>query len=120
MRGLQAGLDMRVLIVAQDMNVTFQIRRSAHEAGLSADIVAVGEEAASMAHRTEYSAIFVDAMLGGIGAFETTGRLRDSGVRAPVLMFSTSAGARNRVDTGGADPYTLAELLPLLRSLARP
>jgi two-component system OmpR family response regulator len=65
-------------------------------------------------------------MLPGADGFEVCGRLRETGVRAPVLMLTARDAVDDRVrglDTGADDyltkPFSFAELGARLRALAR-
>jgi two-component system OmpR family response regulator len=102
------------------------IQRALREDGLSVDIVDRGEEALWMAQATAYDAIVLDVMLPGIDGFETCRRLRESGVKSPVLMLTARDSVEDRVAglDGGADdylvkPFSVAELLARLRALVR-
>ncbi len=79
-----------------------------------------------MAGSTAYDAIVLDVMLPGIDGFETCRRLREDGVRAPVLMLTARDAVADRIAglDGGADdyltkPFSFAELLARLRALTR-
>jgi two-component system, OmpR family, response regulator len=117
---------MRVLIVEDEVKMASLIRRGLREEGLAADVAIKGEDALWMAGSTEYDAIVLDVMLPGIDGFETCRRLRGDGVWAPVLMLTARDAVEDRVAglDGGADdyltkPFSFAELLARLRSLAR-
>ena len=71
-------------------------------------------------------AIVLDLMLPGIDGFEVCRRIRDDGVRSPILMLTARDAIRDRVAglDGGADdyltkPFSYDELLARLRALAR-
>ncbi len=117
---------MRVLIVEDEVKMAGLIRRGLSEDGLVVDLASSGEEALWMAGSTEYDAIVLDVMLGGIDGFETCRRLRIDEVWTPVLMLTARDGIEDRVTglDGGADdylvkPFSFAELGARLRALAR-
>ena len=102
------------------------IRRGLREEGLAADVAVRGEDALWMAQATDYDAIVLDVMLPGIDGFETCRRLREDGVRSPVVMLTARDAVEDRVaglDRGADDyltkPFSFAELLARLRALAR-
>lgn len=73
-----------------------------------------------------FDAIILDRMLPDMDGLEIVGKLRDSGVDAPVLMLSALGRAANRVegrDAGVDDylakPFEPAELLARLKALVR-
>jgi two-component system, OmpR family, response regulator len=117
---------MRVLIVEDEAKIAGLIRRGLRDDGLAADVAASGEDALWMAGATEYDAIVLDVLLPGIDGFEVCRRLRQDGVRSPVLMLTARDAVEDRVrglDTGADDyltkPFSLAELAARLRALAR-
>ena len=117
---------MRVLIVEDEVKMASLIRRGLREEGLAADVATRGEDALWMAGSTEYDAIVLDVMLPGADGFETCRRLREAGVRAPVLMLTARDAVSDRIAglDGGADdyltkPFSFGELLARLRALTR-
>jgi len=117
---------MRVLIVEDDVKMAALLRRGLLEEGLAADVARAGDDALWMAGATEYDAIVLDVMLPGIDGFELCRRLREAGRWSPVLMLTARDAVEDRVaglDAGADDylvkPFSFAELLARLRSLAR-
>jgi two-component system, OmpR family, response regulator len=117
---------MRVLIVEDDLKIASLIRRSLREEGMSPDVAVKGEDALWMASATDYDAVVLDVILPGIDGFATCTRLRDEGVRAPVLMLTARDAVEDRVAglDGGADdylvkPFSFEELLARVRALVR-
>jgi two-component system OmpR family response regulator len=117
---------MRVLVVEDDVKLGGLIRRGLQEEGLSADVAVRGEDALWMAGSTDYDAIVLDVMLPGLDGFAVCARLRDDGVRAPVLMLTARDAVEDRVrglDTGADDylvkPFAFDELSARLRALVR-
>src|SRR5918992_4090374 len=79
-----------------------------------------------MARATPYDAIVLDLMLPGRDGLSVCRELREAGVWSPILMLTARDGVEDRVAglDGGADdyltkPFSFAELLARLRSLAR-
>jgi two-component system, OmpR family, response regulator len=117
---------MRILVVEDEAKMAGLIRRGFREEGLATDVAGKGEDALWMAEATDYDAVVLDVMLGGIDGFETCRRLRSGGVRAPVLMLTARDSVEDRIAglDGGADdylikPFSFAELLARLRALVR-
>ena len=117
---------MRMLIVEDEPKLAALIRRGLRDEGVAADVAARGEDALWMAGATDYDAIVLDVMLPGLDGFAVCARLRDDGVRAPVLMLTARDGVEDRVrglDTGADDylvkPFSFEELSARLRALAR-
>ena len=108
------------------MRMAAAIRRGLRFEGLVVDIASGGEPALMMAGATEYDAIVLDVTMPGLDGFETCRRLRADGVWTPVLMLTARDAVEDRVRglDGGADdyltkPFSFAELMARLRSLAR-
>jgi two-component system, OmpR family, response regulator len=117
---------VRVLVVEDNRKIAGLVVRALGEDGIAADSAEQGEDALWMAGSTEYDAIVLDVMLPGIDGFETCRRLRDDGVRSPVLMLTALDAVHDRVAglDGGADdyltkPFAVEELLARLRALGR-
>jgi two-component system OmpR family response regulator len=117
---------MRILIVEDDQKLARLLRRGLVEEGHGADVANRGEDALWMAGASPYDVIVLDVMLPGIDGFEVCRRLRDEDVWAPVLMLTARDAVPDRVaglDSGADDyltkPFSFAELLARLRSLAR-
>ena len=115
-----------MLVVEDEVKMAGLIRRGLREEGMAVDVTEKGEDALWMAGSTEYDAIVLDVMLPGIDGFETCRKLRDDGVWSPVLMLTARDAVEDRVaglDHGADDylvkPFSFAELLARLRSLAR-
>jgi two-component system, OmpR family, response regulator len=117
---------VRVLVVEDEVKLASLIRRGLREEGLLADVAVKGEDALWMAQATPYDAIVLDVMLPGLDGFETCRRLRDDGVRSPILMLTARDAVEDRIaglNTGADDylakPFDFGELLARLHALAR-
>ncbi len=117
---------MRILIVEDEAKMARLISRALDEEGMATDIAGRGEEALAMAGSTDYDAILLDLGLPGIDGLETCRRLRDDGVRAPVLVLTARDAVEDRVaglDSGADDyvtkPFAIVELLARIRALTR-
>jgi two-component system, OmpR family, response regulator len=117
---------MRVLIVEDDVKMAGLLQRGLRDDGMAADVTDRGEDALWMAGATDYDVIVLDVMLPDADGFEVCRRLRETGVRAPVLMLTARDAVDDRVrglDTGADDyltkPFSFAELGARLRALVR-
>jgi two-component system, OmpR family, response regulator len=117
---------VRVLVVEDEVKLASLIRRGLREEGLLADVAVKGEDALWMAQASPYDVIVLDVMLPGLDGFETCRRLRDDGVRSPILMLTARDAVEDRIaglNTGADDylaqPFDFGELLARLRALAR-
>jgi two-component system OmpR family response regulator len=117
---------MRVLVVEDEVKLASLIHRGLREEGLLADVAIKGEDALWMAGSSEYDVIVLDVMLPGIDGMETCKRLRDEGVRAPILMLTARGEVEDRIKglNVGADdyltkPFAFGELVARLHALSR-
>ena len=117
---------MRILVVEDEPKLARLLERGLAEEGHAVDVTRTGEDALWMARSVEYDAIVLDLMLPGIDGVEVCRRLRESEVWSPVLMLTARDAVSDRVaglDAGADDylpkPFSFAELLARLRSLAR-
>jgi two-component system OmpR family response regulator len=117
---------MRILVVEDEAKMAALLRRGLTEGGHATDVAGRGEDALWMASAVAYDAIVLDVMLPGIDGFATCRRLREAGIRSPVLMLTARDALEDRVAglDGGADdylakPFAFAELLARLRALGR-
>jgi two-component system OmpR family response regulator len=117
---------MRALIVEDEPKMAALLRRGLSEEGYAADLARSGEDALWMAQAAPYDAIVLDVMLPGGDGFSVCRRLREQGVRSPVLMLTARDGVGDKVsglDSGADDyltkPFSFDELLARLRALAR-
>lgn len=117
---------MRILVVEDETKMAALVRRGLVEEGHGADVASDGEEALWRAQATEYDAIVLDVLLPGLDGFQVCRRLREAGVRSPVLMLTARDAVEDRVtglDAGADDyltkPFSFAELLARIRALIR-
>ena len=122
----QFGLEMRILIVEDEVKMAGLLRRGLLEEGHAVDVAPDGSEALIRAGATDYDAIVLDVMLPGTDGFQVCRKLRQQGVWSPVVMLTARDAVEDRVaglDTGADDyltkPFSFAELLARLRALAR-
>ena len=117
---------MRILIVEDDRRMAAAMRRALDGAGVVADVVASGADAAWMVREAAYDAMVLDVMLSGDDGVDVCGSLRAAGVWVPIIMVTARAAVEDRVrglDAGADDyltkPFSFAELLARLRALMR-
>jgi two-component system, OmpR family, response regulator len=120
------SIQMRVLVVEDEIKMAGLLRRGLGEEGLAVDVAGSGEDALVRARAIEYDAIVLDVMLPGMSGFDTCRQLRESGTWTPVLMLTARDSVEDRIAglDGGADdyltkPFSLGELSARLRALFR-
>jgi two-component system, OmpR family, response regulator len=117
---------MRVLIVEDDETIASFVVKGLREAGFAADHAGDGQQGLDLAVAQPYDAAVVDLMLPGLDGLGLIRRLRERGIRTPVLILSARRSVDDRVkglETGGDDyltkPFAFAELLARVQALIR-
>jgi len=115
-----------ILIVEDDPRVARLVERSLVEDGYLVDVSHDGPQGETKAKQLTPDAIVLDLMLPGQDGLAMCRRLRDQGVRTPVLMLTARDAVPDRVrglDAGADDyltkPFALDELLARIRALLR-
>jgi two-component system, OmpR family, response regulator len=117
---------MRVLVVADDVQMAAAIRRSLRTVNAIGDVAGTSTGAYAMLADTAYDVIVLDTMLPDADGFATCRRLRSDGDWTPIIMITarTTIDDRFRGLHAGADayltkPFAFGELLARLRAVAR-
>jgi DNA-binding response OmpR family regulator len=117
---------MRLLLVEDELDIQDFLKRSLEEAGYQVDAASDGKTAECLASEGSYDLLIVDLGLPDQDGITLILRLRQTGVRAPVLILSARRSVDDRVrglEQGGDDyltkPFALAELLARLRNLLK-
>jgi two-component system copper resistance phosphate regulon response regulator CusR len=117
---------MHLLLVEDEIDIQSFLRRSLEEAGYRVDVASDGKTAERLAIDNEFDILIVDLGLPDQDGIALILRLREMGVRAPVLILSARRSVDDRVrglEQGGDDyltkPFALAELLARLRNLLK-
>jgi two-component system copper resistance phosphate regulon response regulator CusR len=117
---------VRVLIAEDDPGVQRFVVKGLEEQAYAVDAVATGPAALELAEINSYDLILLDVMLPGLSGFEVCRRLRELGLKIPVLMLTARDAVEDRVtglDHGADDyltkPFEFRELLARMRALLR-
>jgi two-component system copper resistance phosphate regulon response regulator CusR len=117
---------MRLLLVEDEQDIQAFLRRSLEEAGYQVDAAPNAATAERLATENGYDILVVDLGLPDRDGISLILRLRQIGVKAPVLILSARRSVDDRVrglEQGGDDyltkPFALAELLARLRNLLK-
>jgi two-component system copper resistance phosphate regulon response regulator CusR len=117
---------MRVLLVEDDPRIANFVAKGLREQAYAVDVAASGEGALYQASINTYDLAILDVMIPAPDGFEVCRRLRQSGLRFPILMLTARDATDDRVqglDTGADDyltkPFEFRELLARLRALLR-
>jgi two-component system copper resistance phosphate regulon response regulator CusR len=117
---------MRILIVEDDPRIARFVAKGLREQAYAVDVTANGKDALYQASLNGYDLAILDVMIPAPDGFEVCRRLRQSGVRFPILMLTARDATDDRVrglDTGADDyltkPFEFRELLARLRAILR-
>ena len=117
---------MRLLLVEDEVEIQGFLQRSLTEAGYQVEAAGDARTAERMTIESTHDVLVVDLGLPDEDGLSLILRLRQLGLRAPVLILSARRSVDDRVrglEQGGDDyltkPFALAELLARLRNLVR-
>ena len=117
---------MRTLVVEDEKNLNDIIVKRLILEKYGVDTCFNGNDALEYIFSTEYDVIVSDIMLPGIDGFEILKRIREKGIKTPVLLLTALDGIEDRVkglDYGADDylvkPFAFDELMARIRVLLR-
>lgn len=117
---------MRVLLVEDEKNVAAFIKKGLEEEFYTVDVAEDGADGFLMAISNEYDVMIFDIMLPGMNGVELCRKMREKGVKKPVLMLTAIDSVESKVEglESGADdyltkPFAFSELLARLKALLR-
>ncbi|GIW72740.1 MAG: DNA-binding response regulator [Planctomycetota bacterium] len=116
----------RILLVEDEPAIRLAVRDALVFAGHAVDLAADGERALREGLSRRYELIVLDLMLPRLDGVEVCRRLRQQGVRTPLLMLTARGREDDRVQglQAGADdyvpkPFSVRELLARVEALLR-
>src|ERR671931_497621 len=117
---------MRLLVVEDEQKVAHALRDGLEGEGYHVALEHTGEGAFFRATTETFDVILLDVMLPGRDGLEILMRLRERGVKTPVLVLTARDTLDDRVkglDAGADDylvkPFAFAELVARVRALLR-
>lgn len=117
---------MAILLVEDEKGVAGFIKKGLEEELYSVDVAADGPEGLSLALMNPYDLIILDIMLPGIDGIEVCRRLRQKGIKTPIMMLTARDLVTDKVrglDSGADDyltkPFLFDEFLARVRALLR-
>jgi two-component system alkaline phosphatase synthesis response regulator PhoP len=116
----------KALIIEDEPTLARLVSYNLTQEGYETEVVGNGAEGLHRAVHDEFAIIFLDLMLPGMNGFEVLQKLRQNGVRTPVIIL-TARNAEEEVVQGlklGADdyitkPFGVAELLARTSAVLR-
>ncbi len=117
---------MRILLVEDEKKMSSFIDRGLREEGFAVDAAFDGETGWDYANTNDYDLIILDLMLPKMNGIAVCGKIREKGLRVPVLMLTARDAVEDKVkglDAGADDyltkPFAFDELLARIRALMR-
>lgn len=118
--------EARLLVVDDEPNILDLLASSLRFAGFEVLTAANGKSAFHLATTEHPDLIVLDVMLPDMDGFTVTRRLRDAGVRIPVLFLTARDDMRDKIQgltVGGDDyvtkPFGLEEVVARIRAILR-
>ncbi|MWV44137.1 response regulator [Paenibacillus sp. HJL G12] len=116
----------KVLIIDDDEKIISMLRRGLAFEGYDIITANNGAEGLKSVLNSEPDLVILDVMMPQVDGFEVCRRLREGGIRVPILMLTAKDEIEHRVkglDLGADDylvkPFALEELLARVRALLR-
>ena len=117
---------MKVLLVEDEKGVASFIKKGLEEERYTVEHVEDGQSGYEYALNGKYDLIILDVMLPRMDGFEVCRKLRQEGVKSPVLMLTAKIEVKDKVqglDSGADDyltkPFAFDEFLARVRALMR-
>ena len=117
---------MRVLIAEDEVATAKALKLLLEKAKYSVDIVHNGNDAWDYVSDGGYEVVVLDIMMPGMNGIEVLKKMRNNGIKTPVLMLTAKAEIEDRVAglEAGADdylpkPFATNELIARIKALGR-
>jgi two-component system OmpR family response regulator len=117
---------VHILLVEDDRELAATLTDSFRRQGCTLICADDGPSGVELATRCQFEVLILDRMLPGLDGLGVLRRIRQAGVRTPVLYLTTMSGINDRVEglEAGADdylvkPFAFPELLARVRVLVR-
>jgi DNA-binding response OmpR family regulator len=117
---------MRILIVEDEIKLANAMKRALELQKYAVDTVNTGNDGFDLAVGEKFDVIILDLMLPGIGGLDLCKKIRDEGIKTPILMLTAKGQVSDKVaglDVGADDymvkPFSFEELFARIRALVR-
>jgi two-component system OmpR family response regulator len=118
--------EARLLVVDDEPNIVELLSASLRFAGFEVETAAGGLEAVDKARSFRPDLLVLDVMMPGLDGFGVVRRLRQDGVRTPVVFLTAKDATEDKVQgltLGGDDyvtkPFSLEEVVARIRAVLR-
>jgi two-component system OmpR family response regulator len=116
----------RVLVVDDERSIVDAVATALRYEGFAVEEAGTGREALKAAESQRPDLIVLDIMLPDLDGIEVTRRLRQDGLRVPVLFLTARDSTEDKISgltVGGDDyvtkPFSLAEVVARVRAILR-
>lgn len=117
---------MRILVVDDEKRIAQAIKEGLEQESYAVDIEYDGEDGLNAALGEDYDLIMLDVMMPIMNGYEVCSKLREAGVKVPVLMLTAKDNDKDIVlglDSGADDylakPFSFEVILARVRALLR-
>lgn len=117
---------MNILLIEDEKKISDFIRKGLKEQSYNVDVAFDGLTGQQLAVNNEYDLIILDILLPGHNGFSVCARIREEGIKTPVLILTSMGQTDDKVkglNTGADDyltkPFKFEELLARIRALLR-
>lgn len=117
---------MKILLIEDDPHTGRVIQNFLNEENFHCDLIKTGEEAAQVIAIYDYDVIILDIGLPDVNGHDLLQRLRNSAIKAPILILSGYQSTQDKVRAlgFGADdymtkPFVSEELIVRVKALSR-
>ena len=117
---------MRVLVVEDEKGIVDFLVQGLKEANYSVDVASDGQAGLDDALCAPYDVILLDVMLPKMNGFSVARKMREAGVKTPVIMLTARDTVEDKIhglDAGADDylakPFAFSELLARIRAVLR-
>jgi two-component system, OmpR family, response regulator len=116
----------RLLVVEDDLNIVELLSASLRFAGFEVTAATSGADAVAVAREMRPDLVVLDVMLPDLDGFDVIRRMREGGVRTPVVFLTARDATEDKIrglTLGGDDyvtkPFSLEELTARIRAVLR-
>lgn len=117
---------MPILLIEDDAEILGNVSEYCAEKGYSVETAKTGTEGLALALTGRHSCIVTDVMLPGVDGVSIVRRVREAGIKTPVIILTAKGEISDKVEglDAGADdylskPFSLRELEARIRALVR-
>ncbi len=120
------NIDMKVLLVEDELKVANFLSKGLQEEGYAVDVAYDGKKGLEFLQESTYDIVLLDLMIPEVGGLDLLKNMRAWGINTPVLIITAKSSKEDVIkglDTGSDDyltkPFSFEELLARVRALLR-